>query len=177
MKIGIISDIHDNINNLQKAFVILKQPQVEKVFFLGDLSSGFTIEYFHKLKIPTLAVFGNIEGDRLGIQRRITGLKLQVQYAPKQGLMWDIKLSNKRIAIYHGHQQEITNCIVDSKLYDFVFTGHTHYPQIKTVNNTVWINPGCICGYVGLDQKPTKPSLAIIDLNTNKVEIITLNDK
>lgn len=174
MKIGVIADIHDNIDNLQKAFVILKKEKVAKVLFAGDLSAPFTISYFKQLEIPIFAVFGNIEGDHLGIVRRIKDLKLDFQYAPKQGLMWDLNLSGKRIALYHGHQEEITNCIINSKIYDVVVTGHTHYSHLKTVSNTLWLNPGCICGYVSLEQKPVTPSLAILNLKTLKAEFVKI---
>ncbi len=174
MKIGVIADIHDNIDNLQKAFAVLKREKVAKVLFAGDLSAPFTISYFKQLTLPVLAVFGNNEGDHLGIMRIITELKLDFRYAPKQGIMWDLTIGGKHVALYHGHQQEITNCITNSKLYDIVVTGHTHYSQLKIIGKTLWLNPGCICGYVGLEQTPVKPSLATINLETNKVDIINL---
>jgi hypothetical protein len=177
MKIGVIADIHDNIDNLQKAFAILKRERVAKVLFAGDLSAPFTISYFKQLGVPVLAVFGNNEGDHLGIIRKIAELKLDFRYAPKQGIMWDLTIAGKRIALYHGHQEEITNCIMAANLYDIVVTGHTHYSQLKTVGKTLWLNPGCICGYVGLEQKPVKPTFATINLETNKVDLITLNDE
>ncbi len=80
MKIGVIADIHDNIDNLQKAFSVLKREKVAKVLFAGDLSAPFTVSYFKQLAVPVLAVFGNNEGDRLGIIRIITNLKLDFRY-------------------------------------------------------------------------------------------------
>lgn len=175
MKIGIISDIHDNISNLEKAFKILNLEQVKLVFHCGDLSSPFTIDYFRKLQIPVKTVFGNNEGDRVNILRRIESNKLDFMYAPKQGLMWDLKINNKRLAVFHGHQPEITETLVNSKLFDLVFTGHNHFSHIKKVSNTLWINPGCVCGWAGLDVKPTKASLAVLDLINLQTKIIQIN--
>ncbi|OGD53946.1 hypothetical protein A3J78_01895 [Candidatus Beckwithbacteria bacterium RBG_13_35_6] len=174
MKIGVISDTHDNITNLDKAFKILHQQKVKLVFHCGDLSAPFAINWFKKLKIPVKAVFGNNEGDKVNILARIKRNKVDFVYAPKQGLMWDLKLKNKRIAVFHGHQQELTNTIVNSALFDLVFTGHTHIDHIKKVKNSLWINPGCICGWAGLDIKPVKPSLGIVDLSNLKSRIIYL---
>jgi len=172
MKIGIISDSHDNLTNLEKAFVILNNQKAELVFFCGDLSAPFVIGYFKKIRCPVKAVFGNNEGDKVNILRKVETNKLEVVYAPKQGLMWDLVLANKRIAVFHGHQQEITDCLVNSNLYDFVFTGHVHESWIKKVGKTLWINPGCVCGWTGLDAELVKSSLAVIDLKTEKVKII-----
>lgn len=174
MKIGVISDIHDNIGNLLKTTKILNKEKVEQIFFCGDLSSPFTMSYFGKLKAPIKAVFGNNEGDKLGIMRRIKKYDLKIEYAPKQGLMWNVKLLNKKIAVFHGHQYEITENLVNSGLFDIVLTGHTHSPHIKNVGKTLWINPGPICGWAGLDVKPTKPSLAVVDLETKKAEVVYL---
>lgn len=174
MKIGIISDSHDNLTNLEKAFVILNNQKVELVFFGGDLSAPFIAGYFKKLKSPVKAVFGNNEGDRVNILKKIEVNKLEIDYAPKQGLMWDLVLDNKRIALFHGHQQEITDCLVNAGLYDFVFTGHIHESWIKKLSKTLWINPGCVCGWTGLGAIPAKASLAILDLKTGKAKIIYL---
>lgn len=172
MKIGIISDSHDNLTNLEKAFVILNNQKVELVFFGGDLSAPFVVGYFKKIRCPVKAVFGNNEGDKINILRKIEVNKLEIDYASKQGLMWDLVLANKRIAVFHGHQAEITDCLVNSGLYDFVFTGHVHESWIKKVAKTLWINPGCVCGWTGLGAISAKASLAILDLKTGKAKII-----
>ncbi|MFC1711578.1 metallophosphoesterase [Patescibacteria group bacterium] len=171
MKIGVISDSHDNIKNLETAFKLLSKENVELVFHCGDLSAPFTIDYFKNLQLPVKAVFGNNEGDKVNILARIKRNKIDFAYAPNYGLMWNLKLENKKIAVFHGHQKEITQSIIKSNQFDFVLTGHTHEPYIKTINKTVWINPGCICGWSGLDIKAEKPSLAIVDLKISSAKI------
>jgi len=174
MKIGAISDIHDHLNNLEKAINILNNEKVELVIFCGDLSSPFTAEYFGKLKAPVKAVFGNNEGDRVNILGKIKKNQLNIEYAPKQGLMWDLKLAGKRIAVFHGHQQEITDALINSDLFDIVLTGHTHRFHLKKLKNTFWVNPGTVAGWAGLDFKTVKPTTATIFLKTNKGEIVYL---
>ena len=166
MKLGVLSDIHDHLANLEKAFALFKKEKVSRVVFCGDLSAPFTVSHFKKLKLPVWAVFGNNEGDRVNILRQVEKLQPQVNYAPKQGLMWQLTWEGKKIAVYHGHQQEITDNLVNSGLFDLVLTGHTHQPQIKKVGQTLWVNPGCVCGWTGLDAKPTTPSVATVDLTS-----------
>mgnify|MGYP001120133295 CR=1 FL=1 len=174
MKIGIISDIHDDIPNLLKSFEILKKQKVSRVFFCGDLVSCFTIDYFRNLKIPVKAVYGNNEGDKDGIIERIKRNKVDFEYAPKRKLMWDVELEGQRLAVFHGHQPEITHSLVHSRLFDYVITGHTHRSHVKKVKKTLWINPGSVCGVAGLDIAPIKPSLAILDLSERKAVIIKI---
>jgi putative phosphoesterase len=175
MKIGIISDIHDNIANLLKSFDLLKKERVERVFFCGDLTSPFTIDYFRKLKLPVSAIFGNNEGDKIGILRRVEGNNLKdFKYAPKQGFMWNLKLKNKRIGVYHGFQEEILETLINSGSFDIFLSGHNHVAHIKNVGKTLWVNPGSVCGWAGLDIKPVKPSIATLEIATLKAEIIPL---
>jgi uncharacterized protein len=172
--IGIFSDIHDNIFNLGKAFKVFKKNKVKQVFFCGDLVSPFTTDYFKHLKIPVKAVFGNNEGDKVNILKRIRRNKIDFSYAPKQGLFWDLKIKKLKVAVFHGHQQEITNLAVNCQSYDLVLTGHTHFPHIKKINKTLWINPGSLCGWAGSDIKPIKPSVAVFNLKPLQGKIIIL---
>jgi putative phosphoesterase len=174
MKIGVMSDIHDNIGNLLKSFEVFHENRVNKVFFCGDLNSPFTIDYFKKIKVPVLAVFGNNEGDKISIARRVKINNLDFKYAPKQGLMWDLTLEGKRIGIYHGSQEEILESLLASGNFDIFLSGHNHICHVKKFQKTLWINPGCVCGYAGLDIDPVKPSVAILNLSTSKADIIIL---
>jgi len=174
MKIGVISDIHDHLNNLEKAINILNNEKVELVIFCGDLSSPFVIEHFRRLKVPVKAVFGNNEGDKVNILKKVEESGLNFEYAPKQGLMWDLKLAGKRLAVFHGRQQEITDALVNGGLFDIVLTGHTHSFHIKKLKNTLWVNPGTVVGWAGLDFKTVKPTMAIVSLKTKEGEIVYL---
>ena len=172
MKVGVISDIHDHIANLRKAIDFLNKEKVSLVFFCGDLASPFTLAPFKNLKAPVKAVFGNHEGDKTTILELIKKQNLALAYAPKGGLMWDFELNDKRIAIFHGHQPEILGNLTNTNSFNFVFSGHSHNSQIKKIGKTLWVNPGSIYGWTGLDAKSTKPSLAIVDLRTETAKIV-----
>jgi len=174
MKIGVISDIHDNIANLEKAIEVLNKEQVDLIFFCGDLCSSNTLEPFQNLNAPVKAVFGNMDKDRASILEKLKQSGLNFEYSPEGGLKWDLELNSKRVAVVHGDNEYFTNNLVNSRELDFVFSGHTHSPHIKKIGETLWINPGPICGRTGLDKKPINPSLTIVDLQTKKAEIVYL---
>lgn len=174
MKIGVISDIHDNINNLEKAIKVLNKEKVDSVFFCGDLTLPSIIAQFQKLEVPVKAVFGNRDKDKISILKQIKDNKINLEYPSNQELIWKFELEGKKMAISHAYPEEMANELVNSGLYDFVFTGHTHNSHIEKAGKTLWVNPGCICGWTGLDKKPAPVTLAIVNLKTSKAEIITL---
>jgi len=58
--------------------------------------------------------------------------------------------------------------------YDAVLIGHYHQPWgIKEINNTKFINIGCI-GRKSIDEKDIKPSVLLIDTDKREIKIIEL---
>lgn len=66
-----------------------------------------------------------------------------------------IKIDGLNILLTHGSPGSINEYLYpdthadklnsfDVKEYDFVFSGHTHYPMFKIVGNTAFINPGSV---------------------------------
>ena len=174
MKVGVISDIHDNIDNLKKAVRVLNKQKVNFVCFLGDLTLPATINYFKKLKVPVKAVFGNLDWQPSEILKQIKKHKLNIKYSESKTSLWEFKLNNNKVVLFHGDNEGIAEKLANSGKYDFIFSGHTHTALIKKIGKTLWLNPGSIAGYIGLDKQPVKPSLAIVNLKTKEANIICL---
>jgi uncharacterized protein len=64
MKVGVISDTHDQIENILKAVELLNQEKVELVVHCGDWVAPFTLKFYHALKCPIKGIFGNNDGDK-----------------------------------------------------------------------------------------------------------------
>lgn len=60
MKIGIISDTHDDVGHAKLAIEVFKKESVDCVFHLGDFVSPPIIRLFEGIKL--VAVFGNNDG-------------------------------------------------------------------------------------------------------------------
>ncbi len=73
MKIGVLSDTHDNLPNIRKAVEVFSKNGVEALIHAGDFCSPFTLAEFKPLAekgMKMYAVFGNNDGDRLLLVRR-----------------------------------------------------------------------------------------------------------
>lgn len=174
MIIGVLSDIHNHIDNLKKAIEIFNQRKTDLVCFCGDLTSSSTISYFSDLKAPVKAVFGNMDwGNKLMILEKIRKENLSITY-PSDDFLWQFSLGGKQLAIYHGHQEEVVKKLLENEKLTHLFTGHTHNFQIKKIKNTLWVNPGAVVGWTGLERRKIKPTIAIVSLEKNKGEIISL---
>lgn len=145
MLIAILSDIHDNIWNLEKAL-----PQLEEagaLLFCGDFCAPFTLQMMAEgFSGPVHCVFGNNDGDAF-LLSHIARQARNVTLYPQMG---ELELGGKKVAFIH--YPHIANGLAASGKYDAVFSGHTHEHRVEKVGSTLWANPGEVMGRFG---KPT----------------------
>jgi uncharacterized protein len=169
MKIGIISDTHDQIERVKKAVDVFNQERVEMVIHCGDIVSPFMLQYFKELKCPIKFLFGNNTGD----------VFLHLKYSGEFGLpdhefgtFFAMELAGKKIAVYHGDHKEITAALVKCGNYDCVFTGHDHLSRIEQAGQVLLVNPGTLVDR----HKPgmSRPSIAIYNAISHTAQIIEI---
>ncbi|PIB33297.1 hypothetical protein BFP78_03290 [Gaetbulibacter sp. 5U11] len=165
MKIGIYSDIHDNIFNLEKTLQYFKDQNIEHTFFCGDFCSPIPVKTIGNSDITTHCVFGNGDADRFTFlnlaHNQFPNLKLNSEYAV-------IDLNNKKIAM--THYPFYANALARTGDYDLVLCGHTHEAKVELIDKTWLINPGEVMGWKG------KASFAVYNFENNTVNIIKIND-
>ena len=62
MKIGIISDSHDHLENISKSVQIFKNKNVEYVLHIGDYINPDSVRACKDIKL--VGIFGNNDGDK-----------------------------------------------------------------------------------------------------------------
>ena len=67
MKIAVISDTHDHLENSDKAIDIINGAGADALIHCGDLCSPFVLDHLAAFTGPVHMVFGNNEGDRFTI--------------------------------------------------------------------------------------------------------------
>ena len=162
--IGIISDSHDNMNALRKAVEFFNERGVKAVLHAGDLISPFTARAFKELKPQLYFVFGNNDGDKVTLTK-----KLEEIGAISCGNFGDLTIDGLHIALLHGTNEALVKALAKSGEFDVVVRGHTHEPGVKIVEGVTVINPGESSGVLS-----GKSTVAILDIANLNVEITQL---
>lgn len=157
MRIGLISDTHDNIDKINKAVRLFNKHKVQFVLHAGDYIAAFSVFKLKGLKARWQGVFGNNDGEKAGLLRASAGL---IHQGPLR-----IKLGERRITLVH----DIKSINPAKERADLIVFGHTHKPQIIHKHNKIMINPGEACGWLS-----GVSTVAIVDLSDMKVQAFDL---
>ena len=150
MRIGILSDIHDNLPALRRALEVLGRTEV--LLCCGDLCSPFVIDalaegYPRDIHI----VLGNNDGDAF----RITSRCRRHSRLHLHGEMAELTLDDCRFCLIH--YDNIARAIAPAHRHDIVCFGHNHRFEISRQGPTLLLNPGEVHG--GLTGASTCASL------------------
>ncbi len=157
--VGVISDTHDNVDNIKKAVEIFNDREVSLVVHAGDYTSPFTIIPYEELKADFVGIFGNNDGDVLLLNERAEG---RIHKQPHQ-----FEFGGKKFIVMHEHH--VVEALADSGHYDVVIFGHTHKAIVKKKNDTLILNPGEAGHWLY-----GKATIAILDTEKMDAEIINL---
>lgn len=138
MKIGIISDSHDNLTMIRKAVQVFNEKAVDMVIHAGDFVAPFSLVPLDELKCEYLGVFGNNDGEKFGLSKRSKG---KIFFPPH-----NIELNGKKILVLHEPYEIVS--LTKSQVYDIIIYGHTHNHVIEKHEKTMVINPGECCGWL-----------------------------
>jgi len=163
MKIGIISDTHDNIDNILKAVMEFNNRQVDIVLHAGDFVSPIAVESFAGIKL--VGILGNNDTDIPGL----TSAFDKIHGEPK-GEIYEGEYDGVKLVIYHGTISSKRDFLIKSGKYDLVIYGHTHRKTTDTIGRTVVVNPGTAKGWIfGFNA-----TIAICDTSTRNIEFVNL---
>jgi putative phosphoesterase len=159
--IGVMSDSHDNLTMIRRAASIFNDASCDLVVHAGDFVAPFAINELAALNGRVKAVFGNCDGEKLGLKMAIEPIG-EIQEAP-------FVLSHAGKEILLCHIDFPVSKYVASGKYDIVIFGHTHKPEVKKKGRTLALNPGETGGWL-----TGKSTVALLDPVTLEAEIIVL---
>ena len=145
MKIGIISDTHDDFVTTNHAIDVFEDNSVEVVIHAGDFISPPIITEFKRLtdkNVEFYGILGNNDGEKNGLRDAFEyiGGKLL-------GDLGKIEIDGLRFGIYHGVDLKKREKMCNSGKFDVCVFGHSHKREpedenLKIVGNTIVFNPG-----------------------------------
>ena len=163
MTIAIISDIHDNLNKLEKCLIVCKENKVSKIICCGDVCSKDTLKFISTgFPGEIFLVEGNAETYNYKDLDRFTNINFQY-------LLGYTEIDKLKIGFCHK-SKDILKVLNGSKdKLDFIFYGHSHKPWLENKNNTLLINPGNVAGVF------YQASFALFNTSTRKLELISIS--
>ncbi len=164
MKIVIISDLHDNIFNLEKLLNWCQKNKISKIICCGDVCSAATLKFLSaQFNGEIFLVLGN--GD-LYEKKDYQKMK-NIRY---YGLVGQEKISGLNFIFSH-YEKEIKKQLEISKVkFDFAFYGHSHKPWLEKKGKLILANPGNLAGIF------YNPTFAVLDTTTKNLELKILDE-
>ncbi len=160
MKIGALSDTHDNIPAIAAALRCFGDAGVEVILHAGDFCAPFALKRILQARIPVEGVFGNCDGEREGLTRLLPSLA--------DGPL-ALELGGKKISLFHNRgrlrHETLEAC-------DILVVGHTHEPRIAREEGRLVVNPGECGGWTS-----GRCTVAIIDTDALAADIETVYEQ
>ncbi len=178
MKLTILSDIHDNVWNLQK---VLNDPNVQKTGALlccGDLCAPFIVKLLgQQYAKPIHIVLGNNDGDVASFIRvaaNFPNIHLHGEYFRGE-------FGGRTLAM--NHYPDKARLLAESGQYHIVCYGHDHqlnwggppsHEASAGKGKTLLLNPGAVMGYNGAALKDIPATYVVLDTEALEVEVFVL---
>ena len=157
MKIGIVSDSHDNVPAIEAAVAAFAERGVEALIHAGDFVAPFAVKRFLKLGVPVVAVFGNCDGEHKVISELLPDV---VAGARREAL------GGRSFLIVHALEWLAP---AERGGADVIVCGHTHEAGVSGDRPLV-INPGECGGWV-----TGRRSAAVLDTESMQANLFDLD--
>lgn len=168
MKIGIISDIHDNLWNLSAVLASLRS--TELLLCCGDLCSPFVIAQLANFSGHVHIVFGNNDADLY----RITANASKYPNIHLYGEWFESTYDGVQIGM--NHFDYIARSAAQSGRFDLFCFGHNHEREISRSSGCLLVNPGPVMGAKFTHGwQDVAPTFAIYDTAVQSARLFALN--
>jgi uncharacterized protein len=164
MLVGLMADTHCRLPAIRQLIEIMQERGVNMVLHAGDYCAPFALLPFQATNMALAGVFGRNDGDQEGLRAVAQhSMGIELYESPHS-----LELGGQRVLIVHDIQ-DVNSRSIES--HTVVIHGHTHREEMKSRGDTLIVNPGEGCGWLY-----GRPSAAILDLDTLKVDFFTLPD-
>jgi uncharacterized protein len=163
VRVGLMADSHDRLPAIAELLKMMRNGGATMVLHAGDYVSPLALKPFEDLHMTLAGVFGKNDGDHQSLLSRAgAGLGLEIFESPHSFAVG-------------GHQILLTHDLADVqkrsvKSHSVIVHGFAHKQSLQEQGDSLVVNPGESCGWLyGV------PGAAILDLDTKKVEFLTLD--
>jgi uncharacterized protein len=159
MRVGLVSDTHNDRDRLRPALEWLRLESIETVLHAGDVASGQILRLFAGFDLWLAR--GNMDHDPL-----LFSVSHELFGAGHYRNSHTLNLNGATVALVHSADSDTARAWIASEAYDYVVHGHTHQPRDERVGRTRIINPGALTHPRG----PYAPGFCILDLASGELK-------
>ena len=160
MKIGVVSDTHNNLANVRDIVALFNRAGVERVVHTGDITQAKTLDVLAGLDAPLHGVYGNNDVEREALQAAAHTHGFVFQDPPLE-MVW----AERRIVVVHDPRDlpELANGAAALALH-----GHTHMRRCERLGTALVFNPGECAGHMkGYN------AVGVVDLRRLEARVLT----
>ncbi|MDE0036979.1 MAG: YfcE family phosphodiesterase [Gammaproteobacteria bacterium] len=159
MKIGVVSDTHNNLGNVREIVRLFNAAGVDRVVHTGDITKAKTLDVLAGLDAPLYGVYGNNDVERESLDARAARYGFVFRDPPLE-LDW----ASRRIVVVHD-PRDLGQLGVDG--HDLALHGHTHMARCEHQQGLLVFNPGECAGHMkGYN------AVGVVDLGTLKTTLL-----
>lgn len=161
MRLGLISDTHDNRARTRRALSLLENADAEAMVHAGDLNTAKLVPLFDGWRMWLAQ--GNVDHPTQ-IQSAIDEHDVDVSYDVRH----DVQAGSARVGLIHGDDEGRLRGMIDSGAFDLVVHGHTHAFRDERLGDTRVVNPGAV-------HRASPPSVCVWDTEEDELERLLID--
>jgi|SRR5581483_2027887 len=158
--LGVMANSDGRADAVAAAMGIFLAGGADIVVHCGDVGGRHVLDALGT--VSSAFVWGDRDRDRMGLLRHAQQLGVVCF-----GLLGELELAERKIAIVHGDDRKILQKLLDEQQYDYVLAGHAMAAEDRTVGKTRLLNPGPLHGAAAR-------SALLLDPVTGKLRIIPI---
>ena len=159
MKLGVVSDTHNNVRNVKEIIRIFNDVGVDHVIHTGDITRPLTLELFKDLGMPLSGVFGNNDQELESLIDVAVACGFNFGSPPMH-----LEFSGQTIVVVHD-PRELTESVVARA--SIALHGHTHLYRCERQGPLTIFNPGECAGHLrGLN------AVGVVHVETGQTELL-----
>ena len=147
MRIGVVSDTHNNLPNVSRIVEILNGQGVDRVVHTGDVTQAKTLEVLARLHAPLQIVYGNNDlPERDALESAARRLDVQL-WEPPLHLEW----ADRELWVVHDprdFEKTLPRAQATGAAPDLALHGHDHRYRLEERERTLVFNPGECAGHM-----------------------------
>ena len=159
MRVGVVSDTHDNLGNVREIVRLFNAAGVDRVVHTGDITKAKTLDVLAGLDAPLYGVYGNNDVERESLEASAARHGFLFREPPLT-LDW----ADRRIVVAHD-PRDLHPLGVDG--HDLALHGHTHMARCEREHGRLVFNPGECAGHMkGYN------AVGVVDLGTLETTLL-----